>query len=62
MVTLQFFMKATHLEQIANDYERAEEIMEGIKRQESVRRTSNNYCIPYVEQGMTAFIYPVLDV
>lgn len=61
MVTLQFFVKATRLDQIANDYERAEKIMEGIKRQESVWRMSNTYCIPYVEQGIT-IIYPVLDV
>jgi len=43
-------MKATHLEQIAHDYERAEEnqklMKEGITRQESVR-TINTFCIAY---------------
>ena len=42
--TPQLFMRATHLEQIAHDYEKAEEhqklMKEGISRQETVRWAS----------------------
>ena len=41
LLLLQLFMKATHLEQIANDYERAEEhqklMKEGIQKKKEVR-------------------------
>jgi len=51
-------MKATHLEQIAHDYERAEEnqklMKEGITRQESVR-TIITFCIAYKEQGINKY-------
>ena len=52
-------MKATHLEQIEHDYERAKEnqklMEEGIMRQESVCCTIITFCIAYKEQGINKY-------